>query len=230
VAYQDYVNKGYTTYEEIDSTANLLYKINFQNTGTDTAFYVQIIDTLSSYLDPASIKLEAFSHACVMSTDGHTVKFTFNNIILPDSGDNYEASMGWLRFSVHQAIGNNKGTLINNAVDIYFDANEPVRTNTVQNLIPEDTLSVGINSLKEGTAISIVPNPFSSQSHIAITNLENTADISLNLYNVNGEVVQHYKAESNMLTIHRGNLSSGIYYYRLLINNMPQHTGKIAIE
>ncbi|MFK7807287.1 MAG: hypothetical protein AB8F74_05725, partial [Saprospiraceae bacterium] len=38
------------------------YTIRFQNTGTDTAFRVVILDTLSQVLDPASIKVGSSSH------------------------------------------------------------------------------------------------------------------------------------------------------------------------
>jgi hypothetical protein len=56
--------------------------------------------------------------------------FTFANINLPDSNRNEPASHGYLKFSIAPLAAVAQGTRIENSADIFFDYNEPVRTNT----------------------------------------------------------------------------------------------------
>ncbi|MBK6995567.1 MAG: SprB repeat-containing protein [Lewinellaceae bacterium] len=53
---------GYGADHYIRPGTDIEYLIRFQNTGTDTAFTVQIVDTLSAWLDPATIRFGASSH------------------------------------------------------------------------------------------------------------------------------------------------------------------------
>src|SRR5581483_7455742 len=66
----------------------LNYTINFQNTGTDTALTVTVLDTLDSSLDPATFQLTGYSNPVQwrISEDGN-VAFNFYNILLPDSSE-----------------------------------------------------------------------------------------------------------------------------------------------
>lgn len=107
------------------------YKIRFQNTGTDTAFQVVVVDTLSSLLDANSLELGASSHPYRLNIyPGGILHFVFDPIVLPDSNVNEAASHGYLKFKIAQKPNLPEGTLIENQVAIYFDQNEPVFTNT----------------------------------------------------------------------------------------------------
>ncbi|MCK6694655.1 MAG: T9SS type A sorting domain-containing protein [Thermoanaerobaculia bacterium] len=120
------------------------YHIRFQNTGTDTAFTVVVRDTLSPNLDLASVRPGASSHPYRFEmAPGRVLKFTFDNIMLPDSNVNEKASHGFIQFSVEQSDKplNPVGTVIENKAAIYFDYNTPILTNTVLHTIGSlDTL------------------------------------------------------------------------------------------
>ncbi|MBK8549400.1 MAG: VCBS repeat-containing protein [Saprospiraceae bacterium] len=109
----------------------ILYTIRFQNTGTDTAFQVEIRDRLSDQLDINSLQLIDQSHPgdVLWNTIDKKLKVTFRNILLPDSTTNYERSQGYLSFLI-KAKDNllNKSTITNMA-EIYFDYNKPILTN-----------------------------------------------------------------------------------------------------
>jgi uncharacterized repeat protein (TIGR01451 family) len=107
------------------------YKIRFQNTGTDTAFRVVVVDTLSSLLDAHTLELGASSHPYRLNIyPGGILHFVFDPIVLPDSNVNEVASHGYLKFKIAQKPNLPDGTVIENQVAIYFDQNEPVFTNT----------------------------------------------------------------------------------------------------
>ena len=73
------------------------YTIRFQNTGTDTAFNVVVTDSLPPTLDPTTLLVGASSHAMNWSIGGPGIlRFSFPNILLPDSTTNEPASHGLL--------------------------------------------------------------------------------------------------------------------------------------
>lgn len=117
-----------------DSTIH--YLIRFQNTGTDTAFNVVVLDELSPWLDPLTLRPGASSHPYTWEIGGEGVlKFTFSNIQLPDSFANKPASHGFVRFSIKPKPFTPVWTQISNQAGIYFDFNAPIITNTVQRTI-----------------------------------------------------------------------------------------------
>ena len=115
----------------------LEYKIRFQNTGTAPAVNVEIRDTLSDFLNPASLRPGVSSHAYEYELEnGKVAVFTFADINLPDSTSNLEASMGFVKFKIDQTIDNQPGTQILNSAAIYFDFNPPIITNETEHQIP----------------------------------------------------------------------------------------------
>ncbi|QHT67189.1 T9SS type A sorting domain-containing protein [Rhodocytophaga rosea] len=121
------------------------YTIRFQNTGTDTAYKVLVVDTLSEHLDMKTLQIAAVSHAYKLSVSGKgkpVLTFTFNNINLPDSTKDQAGSNGFIRFSIRPKVDLPEKTRIENFADIFFDFNKPVRTNTTFNSIYDIPLVV----------------------------------------------------------------------------------------
>ena len=105
------------------------YTIRFQNTGTDTAFNIVVIDTLPPDVDVLTFQTGAASHPYTYSLTGEgLLKFTFANILLPDSNTNEPLSHGLVSFRIKPIQPVYMGQTITNVADIYFDFNPPVRT------------------------------------------------------------------------------------------------------
>jgi len=114
------------------------YTIRFQNTGSDYAYKVVVVDTLSQHLDMSTFKVGSVSHVYKLSITGKgrpVLTFTFDNINLPDSTRDQLGSNGFIKFSIKPVASLIEKTVIENYADIFFDFNEPVRTNTVFNSI-----------------------------------------------------------------------------------------------
>lgn len=125
----------YIPHEEI-----IEYTIRFQNTGTDTAFNIIVLDTLSGNLDVESLIDGITSHNSSFKVFGSGIlQWTFNNILLPDSNINEPASHGFATFKVKPKSDLLDGTKIQNRASMYFDFNAPVRTDSLQ-LIVYDTV------------------------------------------------------------------------------------------
>ncbi|MCB9231981.1 MAG: T9SS type A sorting domain-containing protein [Bacteroidia bacterium] len=115
---------------------HLVYKIRFQNTGTNTAFRVVVTDEIPLGLDIKTIEILGISHDCeVSSTGNRKLVFTFDNILLPDSGANQLESNGFIIYRIKLDPLLPDFHEFPNSVNIYFDFNEPVRTNSTINTI-----------------------------------------------------------------------------------------------
>ena len=137
------VNPPLITPELIESGELLEYTIRFQNTGNYLATYVRLIDTLSDRLDPGGLRFISSSHPCSWKLKpGNVLDVFFDTINLPDSTSNEPESHGFVKFAIPAANTLGFGDQIENFCDIYFDFNQPIRTNTVGTqvvpFIPDD--------------------------------------------------------------------------------------------
>ena len=119
-------------------TEPITYTIRFQNTGTDTAFTVRLVDTLATLLDAASFTPIGASHPyrVILNTD-RELEVHFEDILLPDSTTDETASHGFFSFRISPRSGVAESDVIENRAGIYFDFNRPIITNTVVNTLVE---------------------------------------------------------------------------------------------
>ncbi|MCC6691610.1 MAG: T9SS type A sorting domain-containing protein [Bacteroidia bacterium] len=89
--------------------------------------------------------------------------------------------------------------------------------------------SVGINELLSNLSISILPNPFSSQTVIRTNHLINNA--TLIVYNQLGQIVEQMENLSGqIITLNRNTLPTGLYFVRLSQNNRVIASEKLIIS
>lgn len=201
---------NYTLFEE-----ELEYLIRFQNTGTYYAFDVRVEDTLSSNLDVSTFELIAASHPVEVSLkETGEIAFIFNNIMLPDSNRNEPESHGFVRFKIMPKENLAENDAIENTAHIYFDFNEAVVTNTVENImvseIPADIS--GISDVTSGKgALKVYPNPFSNETTVSFPNPLNEV-YTIVVMDISGRVLQQIDdVRSNTATIQRDMLNTGLY-------------------
>ena len=109
----------------------LEYLIRFQNTGTDTAFTVRIVDDLSSKFDYTTVQPLVASHDYEWFLEGGQLEILFEDILLVDSFTNEPASHGFVKFKVELKDEVEMGENFENEAAIYFDFNDPIITNEV---------------------------------------------------------------------------------------------------
>lgn len=136
------------TTQQVNNGAFIDYTIRFQNTGTDTAFHIVIIDTLSNQLKTNTFELTDMSHNCKVSVNGNVATFEMSKILLPDHNVNESASHGFIRFRIKPVISLVAGNSVNNTAAIYFDFNSPVITNTAITRITSQNLPLKLISFK----------------------------------------------------------------------------------
>ena len=216
----------------IDEGQDIEYQIRFQNTGTDTAFNIVVLDTLSELLDITTVRPGASSHPYQFNiSTGGELSFTFNNIMLPDSFVNEPASNGFVKFKVSQKPNLDLETQIHNQAAIYFDFNAPIFTNQTLHTIGEDFFVVSIEYPSENSLAQIKahPNPFSQFVNFEIEGLE-IKNGNFKLFDAMGRLLQEQTFNNNTFTFYKKDLQAGIYFFTIEENGQLISNGKLIAQ
>jgi hypothetical protein len=147
-------------------------------------------------------------------TSGEAV-FTFEDIFLPDSNINEQASHGFVQFSVLPKPGLSPGTVLPNSVGIYFDANPPVLTNTVETRVQTP---VRTSEPITGWTILIYPNPNAGTFRVELSEAA-TPGMTLRIVSLTGQVLREQPAQAGRViqTAQTGNLPAGFYLLQVVV-------------
>lgn len=221
--------EGYSTEHLVEPNTDLSYRIRFQNTGTDTAFTVIVRDTLSAWLDPASVRAEGASHPFTWDiVDGNTLKFVFNNILLPDSSTNEPASNGFVQFRVSQKPDVPSGNVIYNRAAIYFDFNPAVLTNETFHTVGHDFILVTSDATEPGgMAYSVGPNPFREETTFRF---DAVMEGTFSLYNLRGQVLRQETVSGPEFHFQRRGLPGGMYGFDIRGKGRVVASGKLVMQ
>jgi hypothetical protein len=195
---------------------NLRYHIRFQNTGNDTAFNIVIIDTLSSFLDASTFEAVGSSHEYTyeLLTD-NVIKFIFPNVLLVDSNANEALSHGYVAFNISPKKGLAVGTKIKNNADIYFDFNEPVRTNTTITTFDNPVSIDGVYS--QNNSLKIYPNPGSGLAVIKLEKPLNTnEEVQVIISDLYGRMVAEKIYTHETIELDMSELVNSMYLIKLV--------------
>ena len=209
----------------ISASQELTYTIHFQNTGNDTAMDVVARDSVSANLDLATFKFVSSSHPVVLNvTDGRTLKFTFSNILLPDSNVNEPASHGFVSFRMKPVSSVQPGQQILNTCYIYFDYNVPVQTNTTLNTIE---LLISVNSVSAGQQLLLHPNPVHVGEPLYFYKQSNGELREVSVFDLQGRTILKKMIKGNSILIPE--LTEGIYFIEVRDEKSVSFTAKFIV-
>lgn len=201
----------------------LTYTINFQNTGTDTAYHIIVRDTLDSYLDLNSFTYLSSSHKPEVNLNGNAVAFDFRKINLLDSFHNEPKSHGWLQYKIKTVATLPINAKVSNNASIYFDDNEPILTNTTVNI----NEPLGLHNRNIESSFKLYPNPASSQITV-----EAAEAGELKIFDMLGSQVYQISTIKSYspLTISLPKLANGLYLYQFISITNSRKIGKLTIQ
>lgn len=187
----------------------LHYVINFENTGTYYAENVVVQDIIdTTQYDISSLQILNASHPMSAKIDGDRVQFIFENINLAAAGGNPPVGgHGNVLFKIRT-----KGSLVANDIvrkdaKIFFDYNAPITTN-----IAQTTFALLNNTVVVADAgITVWPNPASSDLNIS----SDTMIQSVELYDIQGRVLEKSFGDSNTITLDISTRETGIYFLKI---------------
>jgi uncharacterized repeat protein (TIGR01451 family) len=223
----------------------LEYVIRFQNTGTDTAYTVTVVDTLDSGLDVASFTKGASSHPYTLGISGKgqaVLSFRFDQINLPDKTTDELNSNGLVSFRITVPSSAAIGTVIKNKAHIIFDYNDPVITNetmhTVDTVTYKDfskgsavtfgsTTLDGLNSKRSKQTAKIYPNPTAGMITVEMPEPGNNTE--MRILSLVGSLQKTVALSSSVQQVNLEDLNQGMYLYEVWQNGERKAGGKLQI-
>jgi hypothetical protein len=213
------------------SVKSLTYLIRFQNTGTAPARNVVVEDVITNNIDFNSIRLKSLSHeGQMLIEENRKLIFEFPNIMLPDSASDPEGSIGYITFTANLKDGISIGDEINNFADIYFDFNDPIRTNTAKNIVALGSES-SISDVEKGYDIRFYPNPMTQGEANILMALQNSSHVTFNLFDIQGRLKWNYEklrsGSQFLIPVQWHDLPKGIYLLQVKVNGISKEVIRI---
>ena len=207
----------------------LTYTIHFQNNGIDTAQYIRVLDSLSPYLDPATVQNIGSSPLYNQFYIGPGVVLTwvFNHANLPDSAINPLTSTGFVSFTAKLKANTGPGNTVRNTAAVSVGNSTLVETNTTTNYIAFPT---GIHDLhSNAVTVSIFPNPFGNTTNVMVEGISDKYDFEL--MDITGRAVSKINSiATSHFQFNREGLTAGVYIYHIYADNKPVAYGKLVIQ
>lgn len=219
--------QGITEQNMILPNTDIEYSVTFENTGIESISRVIIKDTLSEYLDPASIIPGASSHSYNFRFESdNIIVFNFYNINLS------AGSSGFVNFRIAQQENLPVDTRIENKAGIYFDFVPEISTNTTFHTVSNlyNILDGSLSLANPETTVKVIPNPMQDGAWINVENIpELSTPITLGLFDISGKLVQEIQSDSHQIWLARKQLAPGLYFFSIQQANQWVANGKIII-
>jgi len=206
----------------------LQYTIDFQNTGTDTAFRVLLRDVLPAGLNISTFRPAFASHPYSWEIRGmDTLEVLFFPIALPDSNVNEPASHGFFTFEIDQFVNHPDGVIFENTAAIVFDFNPPIITNTVVHTI--GSLIVTVDEPQPQRDLwRVAGNPTRTMATFSAVNP--TPGVKrFELFDTGGRLVRLARFEGQSFEFHRESLAAGMYFFSIADERGRRFGGKIVV-
>jgi len=176
--------------------------------------------------------LTTSTYAKVVLINGAQAKNVYWKIEGAVSLNNYSIFKGTI-VSNNGALGAlNTGVAIDGRLLTTNGALTTTAATVIATVIPSSCAPVGISkfdALNITNAVKIYPNPFTTSINVAVeeTLINNTEII---MYNVLGEMVMNTIITKQLSTIQTNELSSGVYFYKVVNNNKVIQSGKLISQ
>jgi hypothetical protein len=225
----------------IAANMDITYRYVFNNLGNEPVSRVVIRDTLSPFLDPATIVPGASSHPYRLEVY-HTgvIKISFNNISLPQNptGSDPEA-YGFVELKIGQQPNNPQGTVIEKQSSVIFDYQPPVQTNKVRHIIGAEDISRLITILPTDIndpapmprlSLKAYPNPFVESVTLEVEGWDSGKPLDFTVFNAQGQLIRYDRISQQAYTFHRRALPAGTYFYVLKFEGKHLGSGTLIIR
>ncbi len=181
----------------------LHYIINFENTGTAPAENIVVRDVIdTNQYDITSLQLLDSSASVTTRLTGSVAEFIFPSINLHSGGH------GNILLKIRSNNALVEGSSVSKRANIFFDYNFPIETPAANTVFQ----SLSNPDVPRDVSILIYPNPTKGNINV---NCKNTIK-SIELYDVQGRVLQTNLVNANQTNVDISNQSKGIYFLRII--------------
>lgn len=130
------------------------------------------------------------------------------------------------------AINLRTGATINGRVQTIVGALTTDAVTVIAQTIPSSCIIVNIptNEAAVNETATIYPNPFSKSATITLNDATYINKTELRIYNILGSEVMSIGITKQTTTLNTSNLTSGVYFYKVIANNKTIQTGKLISQ
>jgi uncharacterized repeat protein (TIGR01451 family) len=187
----------------------LHYAVNFENTGNFQAENIVVKDIIDTdKYDINSLQVLSTSNPAYIKITGNVVEFIFQGINLEAAhGTPPVGGHGDVLFKIKTRSDLQQNDMVLQRAGIYFDYNAPIGTTDA-----ETTFAALNNPIFElDNSIKVYPNPTTSA-----INVDSEFNInSIELYDVQGRILETHLEDSNTSILDISNKSKGIYFLKI---------------
>ncbi len=181
----------------------LHYVINFENTGTAEAENIVVrTDIDATQFDVNSLQMLNTSHNAYIRQTGNTIEFIFEGIWLDTGGH------GNVLLKIKSLNSLQEGDVVAKQANIFFDYNFPIETNIANTTFQ----ALNTPGFEIDNSISVYPNPTNS----IVTIKCNNSIQSVQLYDVQGRLLQTQIINNQSTTVDLSQQSNGIYFVKVV--------------
>jgi len=204
------------------------YILNGSTALTDTLYLNGLGNANAIFAIKVKGALSTSVNSKVLLINGTQAKNVFWNVDGSVSINNNSLFMGTL-------ICNNGAISINNGASLYGRAlttSGSFTTAAINVFNPGDVVNgIGsVNADKSNDMLIISPNPFRSYTTITLNDASKGINYKLKIYNTLGREVLNSTITNQTTTLKTSDLSSGIYFYKVLDNNQLIQSGKLISQ
>jgi hypothetical protein len=157
------------------------------------------------------------------------LKFTFEELnLLP-------GQEGFVKFRISQKPNNPQGAEIVNSAAAFLGYEAPIQTEPYVHVVGGATLTdfLVITGLTQpvvaGVSVAAYPNPFATAIDFELSG-QPSGTLVLELYDLRGALLRREFGLGDRLRLWRGDLSSGMYMYRLSAGGRLVDMGKVIVR
>jgi len=189
--------------ETTDAIGDYLhYVVNFENTGTAPAEFVVITHDIDpAEFDINTVEILNSSNDVRARISGNRIEFAFANIQLG------VAAHGNILFKLKSRASLQQGDVVVNSANIFFDYNSPLITNQASTVFA--LLSTG--NFTKDASVQVYPNPVKNN----VTVKANGNILSLQLYDVQGRLLQTSVVNNTTSVLDISSRTSGMYFLKI---------------
>lgn len=224
--------KGYRG-DTIAANVDIEYHVRFENTTEDTLYWIAVRDSLPlEYLNLGTLQPGASSHPYNFKAyDNGVVKFVFESIALAPE------AKGFVQFKISQQPDLAEGTEIFNKVTLFGGYDQtPVESQVKRHVIGgakfQDFVEIILDAKEvpvAGVTVTVFPNPMDGQSTIRVEG-KSFRQLEMNVFDASGRLVRQEQSAGNQITLEKGNLKAGSYFFVLNADGQQIKTGKVIVQ
>ncbi len=234
----------YTYLNTLAYDIKLLYPAQFGHNLVLTP-HTYLLNSAVTFTDTLYLNAEGNANAVfVIQVNGAFSTSTYSKVVLINNAQ--AKNVYWLingavsinNFSIFNGtiICNNGAINLNKGIELNGGAlttSGQFTTDSIigaSSMIPGGCAALSIQTLNTENVAIVYPNPCGTSTTVMIDNISKLSNCEWRMYNVLGEEVMYSKLIEQSTNLSMGHLSPGIYFYRIISNNLVIQSGKLSAQ